>query len=274
MVLTPLDIHNKEFGNKMRGYNPDQVNDFLDQVIKDYESVLNENDALKAELKSSDEKVTYFNELKDALNQSIIVAQEAADKVKENAKREAEIIQTETEKNSKSMLNDATEKANHIIEDATERAKQIAIETDDLKKQTRVFRQRLQVMLESQLEVVKSPEWTDLLSKDDLAGHEALSAEIDLTDLDSKKHNLVDSETVVKPWDDITTDDFSDQTTHTIVFPDDKLPEVADEEAPEEPVIKADTLDDEIQSEETHNGYGYNPIEEDDSEPLTDNNKN
>ncbi|MEL1196616.1 DivIVA domain-containing protein, partial [Staphylococcus epidermidis] len=52
MVLTPLDIHNKEFGNKMRGYNPDQVNDFLDQVIKDYESVLNENDALKAELKS------------------------------------------------------------------------------------------------------------------------------------------------------------------------------------------------------------------------------
>ncbi|MDR7923384.1 DivIVA domain-containing protein [Latilactobacillus sakei subsp. sakei] len=274
MVLTPLDIHNKEFGNKMRGYNPDQVNDFLDQVIKDYESVLNENDALKAELKSSDEKVTYFNELKDALNQSIIVAQEAADKVKENAKREAEIIQTETEKNSKSMLNDATEKANHIIEDATERAKQIAIETDDLKKQTRVFRQRLQVMLESQLEVIKSPEWTDLLSKDDLAGHEALSAEIDLTDLDSKKHNLVDSETVVKPWDDITTDDFSDQTTHTIVFPDDKLPEVADEEAPEEPVIKADTLDDEIQSEETHNDYGYNPIEEDNSEPLTDNNKN
>lgn len=274
MVLTPLDIHNKEFGNKMRGYNPDQVNDFLDQVIKDYESVLNENDALKAELKSSDEKVTYFNELKDALNQSIIVAQEAADKVKENAKREAEIIQTETEKNSKSILNDATEKANHIIEDATERAKQIAIETDDLKKQTRIFRQRLQVMLESQLEVVKSPEWTDLLSKDDLAGHEALSAEIDLTDLDSKKHNLVDSETVVKPWDDITTDDFSDQTTHTIVFPDDKLPEVAEEETPEAPEVKADTLDDEIHSEETHNDYGYNPIEQDDSEPLTDNNKN
>ena len=66
MVLTPLDIHNKEFGNKMREYT-DQVNDFLDQVIKDYESVLNENDALKAELKSSDEKVTYFNELKRCL---------------------------------------------------------------------------------------------------------------------------------------------------------------------------------------------------------------
>ena len=96
------------------------------------------------------------------------MAQEAADKVKENAKREAEIIQTETEKNSKSMLNDATEKANHIIEDATERAKQIAIETDDLKKQTRVFRQRLQVMLESQLEVVEEPRngETHIIQKD------------------------------------------------------------------------------------------------------------
>lgn len=88
------------------------------------------------------------------------------------------MIQTESEKNAKSMLDDATEKSNHIIDDATERAKQIAIETDDLKKQTRIFRQRLQVMLESQLEVVKSPEWTDLLAKDDLADHQALSAEL------------------------------------------------------------------------------------------------
>lgn len=39
MALTPLDIHNKEFNVKMRGYDQDQVNDFLDQIIKDYEAV-------------------------------------------------------------------------------------------------------------------------------------------------------------------------------------------------------------------------------------------
>ncbi|KRM24040.1 DivIVA domain-containing protein [Latilactobacillus graminis] len=254
MVLTPLDIHNKEFNTKMRGYNPDQVNDFLDQVIKDYESVLTENDSLKAELKSSDEKVTYFNELKDALNQSIIVAQEAADRVKDNAKKEAEMIQTESEKNAKSMLDDATEKSNHIIDDATERAKQIAIETDDLKKQTRIFRQRLQVMLESQLEVVKSPEWTDLLAKDDLADHQALSAEIDMTDLDNQGGNQVKSDAEVKPWGEIATDDGA--TTQTIVFPGEEEP-LEDDGVDK---VAGDISEDSDEDNATETGV-YNPIE-------------
>ncbi|KRL61432.1 DivIVA domain-containing protein [Latilactobacillus fuchuensis] len=257
MVLTPLDIHNKEFNNKMRGYNPDQVNDFLDQVIKDYETVLKENDALKADLKSSDEKVTYFNELKDALNQSIIVAQEAADKVKENAKRESEIIQTESEKNAKSMLDDATEKSNHIIEDATERAKRIAIETDDLKKQTRIFKQRLQVMLESQLEVVKSPEWTDLLAKDELADHQTLSEEIDITELDNKGDNQVNSTTeAVKPWGEIAEDQV--ETTQTIVFPDDDS--MSDSEETEDAEVTTD--------------QAYDPIESSTDQVDNDENKN
>jgi len=257
MVLTPLDIHNKEFNNKMRGYNPDQVNDFLDQVIKDYETVLKENDALKADLKSSDEKVTYFNELKDALNQSIIVAQEAADKVKENAKRESEIIQTESEKNAKSMLDDATEKSNHIIEDATERAKRIAIETDDLKKQTRIFKQRLQVMLESQLEVVKSPEWTDLLAKDELADHQTLSEEIDITELDNKGDNQVNSTTeAVKPWGEIAEDQV--ETTQTIVFPDDDG--ISDSEETEDAEVTTD--------------QAYDPIESSTDQVDNDENKN
>lgn len=256
MVLTPLDIHNKEFNTKMRGYNPDQVNDFLDQVIKDYESVLTENESLKAELKSSDEKVTYFNELKDALNQSIIVAQEAADRVKDNAKKEAEMIQTESEKNAKSMLDDATEKSNHIIDDATERAKQIAIETDDLKKQTRIFRQRLQVMLESQLEVVKSPEWTDLLAKDDLADHQALSAEIDMTDLDNHGSNQVNSDAEVKPWGQIAEDDVT--TTQTIIFPGEETPVEEDDNDEVLSDVVEDTDSDEVVEAVTDS---YNPIE-------------
>lgn len=43
MPLTPLDIHNKEFSRRLRGYDEDEVNEFLDQVIKDYEGVIREN---------------------------------------------------------------------------------------------------------------------------------------------------------------------------------------------------------------------------------------
>ena len=39
MVLSPDDIHNKEFSTKLRGYNIDEVNDFLEQIIKDYQIV-------------------------------------------------------------------------------------------------------------------------------------------------------------------------------------------------------------------------------------------
>ncbi len=47
MPLTPLDIHNKEFSRSFRGYDEDQVNEFLDQVIKDYEALIRENKDLQ-----------------------------------------------------------------------------------------------------------------------------------------------------------------------------------------------------------------------------------
>ena len=174
MALTPLDIQNKNFSTKMRGYNQDDVDDFLDQVTKDYEDSLQKVRELEKSLKHAEEKLQYFNELKDALNQSIIVAQDTADKVKTSANRESEVIVTSAEntanemisaaeKRSSNLVSAAEEKAMHILTEATERARQLAVETDDLKKKTRVFHQRLTLMLESQLEQVKTEEWNDML---------------------------------------------------------------------------------------------------------------
>lgn len=47
MPLTPLDIHNKEFSKGFRGYDEDEVNEFLDQIIKDYEILIREKKSLK-----------------------------------------------------------------------------------------------------------------------------------------------------------------------------------------------------------------------------------
>ncbi|MBO0470787.1 DivIVA domain-containing protein [Enterococcus sp. DIV0242_7C1] len=174
MALTPLDIQNKNFSTKMRGYNQDDVDDFLDQVTKDYEDALQKNRELEKSLKHAEEKLQYFNELKDALNQSIIVAQDTADKVKTSANKESEVIVTSAEntanemissaeKRSTNLVASAEEKAKEILTDATDRARQLAAETDDLKKKTRVFHQRLSLMLETQLEQVKSEEWNELL---------------------------------------------------------------------------------------------------------------
>lgn len=215
MALTPLDIQNKNFSSKMRGYNQDDVDDFLDQVTKDYEDSLQRTRELEKSLKHAEEKLQYFNELKDALNQSIIVAQDTADKVKTSANKESEVIVTSAEntanemissaeKRSSNLITSAEEKAKEILTDATDRARQLAAETDDLKKKTRVFHQRLSLMLEAQLEQVKSEEWNELLkpfssyvSDSHTVIKEVLADELDKSD--DVVDKPVEAETEAKP---------------------------------------------------------------------------
>lgn len=209
MVLSPLDIRNKTFSTKMRGFSQEEVDDFLDQVINDYEGILNQNRDLEKHVKHLEEKLRYFNELKEALNQSIIVAQETADQVKESAQKEAEAIIADArleanqvledattkatdmvqdaKERSTTMVKDATERANFLINDATAKANSLASETDDLKKKTRTFHQRLTLLLESQLEIVKSDEWEDLLkpfSAYITEGHQTFRNAVDMNKLE------------------------------------------------------------------------------------------
>lgn len=247
MALTPLDIHNKEFHVKLRGYDQDEVNDFLDQIIKDYENTLKENDRLADSLQQNKEKLKYFNDLKDSLNQSIIVAQEAADKVKANSQKEAEIINHEAQKQGQDIIDQANAKAKHIIDEASRKAKKIAIETDDLRKQARIFRQRLQVMMESQLEVIKGSDWDEILKQGDVSSFEEIQDAIRHDDsLDNFGQNEVQSDAssdgaeVIVPGQidapaDVVTQDVPEQpqeesvsqpTNETVViFPDDEQPQ-------------------------------------------------
>ena len=210
MALTPLDIQNKTFPTKMRGYNQDEVDDFLDLVVRDYEELTQRNRELEKAVKHSEEKLEYFNELKDALNQSIIVAQDTADKVKTSASKESEVIVTSAqnkadelvanaEKRAHQLTTDAEEKARKILTEATEKARQLATETEDLKKKTRVFHQRISLMLESQLEQVKSPEWDEILqpfSSYVTDSHEVIK-EVLAKQLDNENDTDVNSDTGV-----------------------------------------------------------------------------
>ena len=168
MGLTVEQINKQEFSTKMRGYNQNEVQQFMATVAQTVQELTEENHALKETVKADEGKLKYFSELKDSLNKSILVAQEAADKVKNNAKREADIMIREAQKQATDIVSEANEKANQVVERSTEETRKLTTETNDLKKQTRIFRQRLQVMLESQLEVVKSDDWDKLLADEDL----------------------------------------------------------------------------------------------------------
>ncbi|MDQ0215051.1 cell division initiation protein [Oikeobacillus pervagus] len=152
MPLTPLDIHNKEFSRGFRGYDEDEVNEFLNQVIKDYELIIREKKELEERLESLNDRLGHFTNIEETLNKSILVAQEAAEEVKSNAHKEAKLIIKEAEKNSDRIINEALSKA-----------RRIAIEIEDLKKQSKVFRTRFKMLIEAQLDLLNNDDWDHLM---------------------------------------------------------------------------------------------------------------
>lgn len=152
MALTPADIHNKAFSTKFRGYDEDEVNEFLEQVMKDYENVLKKNEELQQTILSNEAKIAHFTTIEETLQKSILIAQEAAEDVRRNAMQESKLIVKESEKN-----------ADRIVNDALARARKIAVEVEDLKKQSKVFRSRFKMMVEAQLDLIKTEDWDQLL---------------------------------------------------------------------------------------------------------------
>lgn len=148
MPLTPLDIHNKEFTRAFRGYDEDEVNEFLDQVIKDYEAVLREKKDLFEQVANLEEKLDHFNNIEETLNKSILVAQEAAEELRRNAQKESQLIVKEAEKN-----------ANRIVNDALTKSRKVMMEMEELKKQASVYKMRFKMLIEAQLEMLQTDDW-------------------------------------------------------------------------------------------------------------------
>lgn len=155
MPLTPLDIHNKEFGRRLRGYDEDDVNEFLDQIIKDYEMYIRENKDLQNQVAALQERLDHFANIEETLSKTIIVAQEAADEVRNNSKKEAQLIVKEAEKN-----------ADRIINESLAKSRKIALEIEELKKQASIYRTRFKTLVEAQLELLGTDQWDSLEIKD------------------------------------------------------------------------------------------------------------
>lgn len=163
MALTTLDIRDKTFSGKLRGYNMQEVDEFLDIITRDYEELVRKNLEQEATIKMMTEKVAYFDTMKESLSQSVILAQDTADKLKATSATESQNIIKQAEYDAAFLLETAKAKANDILREATDTAKRVAVETEELKNKSRIFQQRLKSTIESQLAIVDSSEWEELL---------------------------------------------------------------------------------------------------------------
>ena len=149
-MLTPLDIHNKEFKRSFRGYNEEEVDEFLDQVVKDYETNYQENIELRETVERLNSKLEHYQHMENTLHTTLVIAQETAEEVKLNAKRESELVHKEAEI-----------RAQRMVEDAIAKVRNMTGEYEELQKQAQVFRTRMRTLLQAQLEMVSNAEEDD-----------------------------------------------------------------------------------------------------------------
>ena len=163
MPITSLEIKDKTFSTRFRGFDQEEVDEFLDIVVRDYEDLVRSNHDKDLHIKSLEDRLSYFDEMKDSLSQSVLIAQDTAERVKQAASERSNNIIHQAEQDAQRLLEEAKYKANEILRHATDNAKKVAVETEELKNKSRVFHQRLKSTIESQLAIVESSDWEDIL---------------------------------------------------------------------------------------------------------------
>lgn len=113
-MLTPLDIHNKVFSKVMRGYKMEEVDEFLDEVIRHYETLFRENHDLKERVKRMEEEVSRSEALGETLQKTMLMAQQLVDDETARAKKESELIQWEAKKKGEQFIQHAQQEVLEI----------------------------------------------------------------------------------------------------------------------------------------------------------------
>ncbi|MGI6129381.1 MAG: DivIVA domain-containing protein [bacterium] len=135
-MLTPLDIQKKEFRRRLRGYSEDEVDDFLDQVLEDYEMLYRQNASLKDETARLKEEAERYRNLEDTLRNTLVLSQKAADETRANAQKEAELI-----------LAEAKSKAQALEEEGRQRLTELTIRQKELQGKIEEYKAQVKAML-------------------------------------------------------------------------------------------------------------------------------
>lgn len=139
-MITPLDIQNKEFKKAFKGYNIRAVDEFLDEIIEDYEKVYKENIELKDRVNMLADQIRQYNTLEETLKSTLIVAQTTADEITSSARQKSENI-----------IEDAEIQRQRLLNLAREEVRSIKNEYESFKKEIFIFKTRYKSFIEAQL---------------------------------------------------------------------------------------------------------------------------
>jgi cell division initiation protein len=147
MRISPLEIQQKQFKMKFRGFDVEEVFGFLEIVREEMEDLLRENSNLKENIQRAESQIKEYRDMETTLRETLMTAQQMVEDYKTNSRKEAELLVKEAESKADSLIKDAHEKVIKIHEDIT-----------DMKGIRRHFREELKRLVEGHLRMLETDE--------------------------------------------------------------------------------------------------------------------
>lgn len=200
------DILNHSFRVKMRGYDQEEVNDFLNDIADKMYELEEANKKLEHKLQLASDEISEYESKQNALNRSIIVAQEAADRLKEEAHNEVTYLMEQAEKDAERLKEASESQARKLLKEAVSKVHHIQEETEELRQQSVKFNIELNKMLETYQTVLGDDRWKELLSLDTIN-------RVDLEHTVEAVHRLAYDESETLKTENAETTDYNDEKT-------------------------------------------------------------
>ncbi|MDU4133138.1 MAG: DivIVA domain-containing protein [Clostridium perfringens] len=193
-----MDINNKEFKRVLRGYCPEEVDEFLDQIVEEYEILFKENTALKEKLENSNDKIEHYSKIENTIQNTLLLAQNTAEQAKANAQKEADVI-----------IKSANDTAQRILDKAHNDVIQINDEYDRVKQAFTKFRAKFRSFMNFQIDTFDDLEKDFIKNfnitkpEDQTETEEPQGIQIDFEEEKEEKTELKDIYEVETHFDDV-----------------------------------------------------------------------
>ena len=124
MKMTPLDIQQQKFRTSLRGCDPREVNFFLERVADAFEELERQNQQANDDMRRLEQEIKGYRKREDSFKKAILNSQNVIDHMKENARKESELIIAEAEVRGEKILNRAHNRLAQLHEDIAELKRQ------------------------------------------------------------------------------------------------------------------------------------------------------
>lgn len=158
MPIRPIDIRRKEFRNGFRGYDANQVDDFLDTVADEFERTYNENQRMREEVSGLRDRLQQFEDLEGSIRAALVHAEQAANDLRRSANREAEDVRQSARREAEFTVRDAQNRSHQMLADSAARIERVQESYEALQEAKRSFGNDFRHLLKTYMDMMENME--------------------------------------------------------------------------------------------------------------------